>query len=119
MAKKEQLKQLVDAASAAQGELPEGFRAVDFGFPLKNPGDSILGVYEGPGTKRKIKKKNVATFRITREDTGAEVEVLGTWTLEKFFSGVKPGQRVFIKFLGQTKGGQFGRLSEYQTAVAD
>ena len=106
----------VDTNTGEVTPLPAGFKAVNVGFALAKDGDSITGVYRGPGAKKPMKgnKKPVQTYDVDTD--GGTVNVLGAAQIDQFFASVKKGQSVFIKRTGTVKGGK-GRVNTYQFAV--
>lgn len=107
-------------ASMPDSAPPVGFERRTFGIPLQREGDVLQGVYVGPGKPKVIKKgkrqDKVPTFSVKRVE-GGTVEVLATSQLAQFFETCKPGDEVWIRRGGTIKAGQFGRVTEYETAA--
>lgn len=116
MAKNSAARRLVAAVEAVEAmEPPKGFKVVEGGIPLRQPGDVLEGVYQGKGPDKKIKKKTIGTYLVERKGGGV-VEVLASSQLEGFFAGCKKGQQVWIQRLGTVAGGK-GRVNQYRCAV--
>ena len=98
----------------ASESVPEGFTPVSFGAVLSKEGDSITGVYRGKGPVKKVKNKEVSTYKVQRAD-GAMVEILASSQVADFFGGRKEGDAIWIKRGPQVKGGK-GRVNTFEFA---
>ncbi len=110
---------LVERVTGEQvgADIPEGFTPRHYGPALSQVGDSIKGVYEGEGKRRKIGKgKPARMFKI--RTAGGVQEIVGAVQIVQFLEDVGEGKMVWIRLRGQVKGGK-GRVNLYDFAVVE
>jgi len=98
------------------GPAPEGFTVrARSGNPFSAPGDTLQGVYQGPGKVITVKGKEIATFNVEKEG-GEVVSLLAASQIEEFFNSIEEGDECWIQYQGQVKGGK-GRVNVYKFAT--
>jgi len=116
MAKNKAVQLVEEVTGTEYQSAPAGFVTVSYGAVLSKPGDTLHGTYVGPGPAQKVKGKDVPTYLVNRHSDGAEVKVLASAQVAQFFDSRNEGDDVWIQRRGQIKGGQYGRVNQFDFA---